>query len=91
MLQFWGCNIKLGDLNLDNNNTFFDEKLMKNLRNSFTDTGKNLFAACKSCLSVATQRIKKLSIRLIKSVLHHIKNRSAYKLPESQLRKNKKN
>lgn len=49
--SFWGCNIKLGDLNLDSNNTFFDEKLMKNLRNSFTDTGKNLFAACKSCLS----------------------------------------
>ncbi len=49
--SFWGCNIKLGDLNLNNKNTLFNEKLMVNLRESFVNPKKVLFSACKSCLS----------------------------------------
>ncbi len=49
--SFWGCDIKLGDINLSENKTFFDGKLIENLRDSFINPKKQLFSACKSCLS----------------------------------------
>lgn len=49
--SFWGCEIKLGDYKNEDKQNLFNEKLMNSLRNSFTDPNKNLFPACKSCLS----------------------------------------
>lgn len=49
--SFWGCNIKLGDYGDENVDSFFESKLMKNLRNTFLQSEKNLFSACSSCLS----------------------------------------
>lgn len=49
--SFWGCDIKLGDLDLNDKKNFFDEKLISNLRETFTNSEKKLFPACKNCLS----------------------------------------
>ena len=49
--SFWGCNLKLGDLKLGDDITFFDSKVMENIRDSFVNPNKKLLSACKSCLS----------------------------------------
>ena len=38
--SFWGCNIKLSHYDNKNNDTLFDTKLMKNLRNTFIKDNK---------------------------------------------------
>lgn len=49
--SFWGCNIPLGKYKDNLKQEFFDSRFIKNIRNSFLDSDKELHSACSSCLS----------------------------------------